>query len=344
MCDGLTYKSVDLFHHYFFMEGWRNVSILVVGSVALDTVETPFARAEEVLGGAASIFTTAAALYSQVNLVAVVGSDFPHEHLEFWRSRPVDLTGLQMKEGKTFRWVARYHMDMNSRDTLDTQLGVYADFHPVIPEAYRACPLLFLANIQPELQLEVLEQVEHPRLTVLDTMELWIMTARPQLTDVIKRVDILLMSEEEVRQFTDQPSILAGVRQLLALGLKYVIVKQGSYGALLFGADGTYFSAPSYPLEEVVDPTGAGDAFAGGFFGYLANVGPESDGSYGVADIKRAVVHGNILGSFVCEGFSIDRLRDLTMDDIVQRYHMLVQCSHFDPNWKPAEAHYSPSR
>jgi sugar/nucleoside kinase (ribokinase family) len=323
------------------MEGWRNVSILVVGSVALDTVETPFARAEEVLGGAASIFTTAASLYSQVNLVAVVGSDFPREHLEFWRSRPVDLTGLQIKEGKTFRWVARYHMDMNARDTLDTQLGVYADFHPVIPQAYHACPLLFLANIQPELQLEVLEQVEHPRLTVLDTMELWIMTARPQLTDVIKRVDILLMSEEEVRQYTDQPSVLVGVRELLAMGLKYVIVKQGSYGALLFGADGTYFSAPSYPLEEVIDPTGAGDAFAGGFFGYLANVEAGPEGTYSVEDIKRGVVHGNILGSFVCEGFSIDRLRGLTMDDVAQRYHTLVQCSHFDPDWKSAQSMHS---
>jgi sugar/nucleoside kinase (ribokinase family) len=333
-----------MFHHYFFDGGMEEVSILVVGSVALDTVETPFDRVDEVLGGAASIFTTAASLYSQVNLVAVVGSDFPQEHLEFWRSRPVDLSGLQIEEGKTFRWVARYHMDMNSRETLDTQLGVYANFHPVIPETYRSSPLLFLANIQPELQLEVLEQVAHPRLTVLDTMELWIMTARPQLTDVIQRVDVLLMSEEEVRQYTDQPSVLKGVRQLLDMGLKYVIVKQGSYGALLFGADGTYFSAPSYPLEEVVDPTGAGDAFAGGLFGYLANIEPEPDGSYSVEDIKRGVVHGNILGSFVCEGFSIDRLRDLTMADVAQRYQMLVRCSHFDPNWKPVETHYSASR
>src|SRR5947209_18372507 len=245
------------------------VSILVVGSVALDTVETPFDRAEEILVGAASYFSTAASLYNQVNLVAVVGSDFPREHLDFWRSRPVNLVGLQIQEGKTFRWTARYHLDMNARDTLDTQLGVYAGFHPVIPPEYRQSPLLFLANIQPELQMEVLEQVPYPRLTVLDTMELWIMTARPQLTEVIKRVDVLLMSEEEVRQYTSQGSIVAGVRRLLDIGLKFVIVKQGSYGALLFGANGTYFSAPSYPLEEVVDPTGAGDAFAGGFLGYL---------------------------------------------------------------------------
>src|SRR5207248_2583001 len=194
----------------------------------------------------------------------------------------------------------------------DTQLGVYAGFHPVIPTEYRRSPLLFLANIQPELQLEVLEQVDTPHLTVLDTMELWIMTTRSQLTEVIKRVDMLLMSEEEVRQYTNRPSLLAGVRQLLAMGLQYVVVKQGSYGALLFGADGTYFSAPSYPLEEVIDPTGAGDAFAGGFLGYLSTVQPGSENGYAIADIKRAVVHGNILGSFVCEDFSVRRLNTLT--------------------------------
>lgn len=309
------------------------MSILVVGSVALDAVETPFAKVENILGGAASIFTTAASIYSQVNLVAVVGSDFPREHLDFWRKRTVNLAGLQIQEGKTFRWSARYHMDMNARDTLDTQLGVYADFHPVIPEAYRQSPLLFLANIQPELQLEVLEQVPSPRLTVLDTMELWIMTAREQLTEVIKRVDVLLMSEEEIRQYTNQASIVRGVRQLLDMGLRYVVVKQGSYGALLFGADGTYFSAPSYPLEEVVDPTGAGDAFAGGFLGYLATVEPDTHNRYSIEDIKCGVVHGNILGSFVCEDFSIDRLRTLSQAEIAERYHALVQCSHFDASW-----------
>jgi sugar/nucleoside kinase (ribokinase family) len=286
-----------------------------------------------ILGGAASYFSTAASLYDQVNLVAIVGSDFPQEYLDFWRSRPVNLAGLQIQEGKTFRWTGRYHMDMNARDTLDTQLGVYADFHPSIPAEYRNSPLVFLANIQPELQLEVLAQVPDARLTVLDTMELWIMTTRPQLTEVIKRVDILLMSEEEVRQYTEQASIVTGVRQLLQLGLKYVIVKQGSYGALLFGADGTYFSAPSYPLEDVVDPTGAGDAFAAGFLGYLSTAQSGPDDSYAVEDVKRAVVHGNIMGSFTCADFSIGRLRILTMEDIKERYEELVKCSHFDPDW-----------
>ncbi|MDQ2715717.1 MAG: PfkB family carbohydrate kinase [Chloroflexota bacterium] len=314
------------------------MAILVVGSVALDTVETPFARAEDALGGAASYFSTAASLYNQVNLVAVVGSDFPREYLDFWRNRSINLAGLQVHDGKTFRWAARYHLDMNARDTLDTQLGVYAGFHALIPDEYRASSLLFLANIQPELQLEVLESVPRMQLTVLDTMELWIETARAQLTEVIKRVDVLLMSEEEVRQYTGQGSILAGVRQLLALGLKYVIVKQGSYGALLFGANGTYFSAPAYPLEEVVDPTGAGDAFAGGLLGYLSTVVPRPDGQFSIDDIKRGVVHGNILGSFVCEDFSIGCLRTLKLSDVAARYQALVECSHFDPNWQSLAA------
>jgi len=313
------------------------VSILVVGSVALDGVETPFAKVDRVLGGAASYFSTAASLYDQVNLVAVVGSDFPQQELDFFRSRRINLSGLQVEEGKTFYWSGRYHMDMNSRDTLDTQLGVYGDFHPVIPEDYKRSPLVFLANIQPELQTEVLNQMPHARLTVLDTMELWINIAKPQLTEVIKRVDILLLSEEEVRHYTEQVSIVKGVRQLLAMGLQYVVVKLGSYGALLFGADGTYFSAPSYPLEEVIDPTGAGDGFAGGLLGYLSSVEPGADGRYAVDDIKRAVVHGNILGSFVCADFSIDRLRTLTLDDIAKRYNELVVFSHFDSNWRPTK-------
>jgi sugar/nucleoside kinase (ribokinase family) len=313
------------------------VSILVVGSVALDTVETPFARVEETLGGAASYFVTAASLYSQVNLVATVGSDFPAEHLDFWRRRPVNLSGLKIEEGRTFRWAARYHMDMNTRDTLDTQLGVYAGFHPSIPDEYSSSKLLFLANIQPELQLEVLEQVPNAHLTVLDTMELWIMTEHPQLTEVIKRVDMLLMSEEEIRQYTNCASIVKGVRQLLDMGLHYVVVKQGSYGALLFCADGTFFSAPTYPLEEVIDPTGAGDAFAGGLLGYLSTIEPQQHSRYSIDEIKRGVVHGNIIGSFVCEDFSISRLRTLTMDDIAQRYQCLVMFSHFDPHWRPGQ-------
>ncbi|GCF07599.1 PfkB family carbohydrate kinase [Dictyobacter arantiisoli] len=307
--------------------------ILVVGSVALDTVETPFTKQENVLGGAASYFATAASLYDRVNLVGIVGSDFPREHLDFWRSRSVNLAGLQIHEGKTFHWHGRYHMDMNTRDTLDTQLGVFGDFHPVVPEEYTQSPLVFLANIQPELQLEVLRQMPKARLTVLDSMELWINIARPQLTEVMKQVDILLISEEEVRQYTNQASILTGVKHFFELGLKYVVVKLGSYGALLFGADGTYFSAPAYPLEEIADPTGAGDSFGGGFLGYLSTVDPEANGRYTADDLKRAVVHGNILGSFACSKFGIDGLVSITLADIAARYNELVRYSHFDPTW-----------
>ncbi|WP_052888443.1 PfkB family carbohydrate kinase [Thermogemmatispora carboxidivorans] len=318
-------------------------SILVVGSVALDTVETPFARVEEVLGGAASYFSTAASLYSPVNLVAVVGSDFPQEYLEFFRRRGIHLSGLQVHQGQTFRWVGRYHLDMNVRDTLDTQLGVYADFHAVIPPEYRSSSLLFLANIKPDLQREVLDAMPQVRLSVLDSMDLWINTARSQLTEVMKRVDMMLMSEEELRLYTGCASVVAGVRQLFSLGLKYVIVKQGSYGALLFGRDGSYFSAPAYPLEEVVDPTGAGDAFAGGLLGYLSTVEPGPDGRYGFEELKRAVVHGNILGSFACEDFSIRRLQQLTLADVAARYQALVACSHFDPNWLPGRSAETPA-
>lgn len=312
--------------------------ILVVGSVALDTVETPFTKRENVLGGAASYFITAASLYDQVNLVGIVGSDFPQTHLDFWRNRSVDLAGLQIQEGKTFHWHGRYHMDMNGRDTLDTQLGVFADFHPVVPEAYTHSPLVFLANIQPELQLEVLKQIPRARFSVLDTMELWIETARAPLTEVMRQVDVLLMSEEEVRQYTNQSSILTAVRHFFTLGIKYVVVKLGSYGALLFGSDGTYFSAPSYPLEEVIDPTGAGDSFGGGFLGYLSTVQPTASGRYAVDDLKRAVVHGNIVGSFACTDFGISGLSSLTIEDIATRYKELVGYSHFDPSWTSAPA------
>ena len=256
------------------------MSILVVGSVALDTVETPFTKVNETLGGAASYFTTAASLYTWVNLVAIVGSDFPREHLDFWRNRPVNLDGLQINEGRTFRWTARYHMDMNTRDTLDTQFGVYADFHPIIPEEYRSSSLALPGQYRAATAAGSARAGIGcvPDCTRYDgTVD---HDGRPQLTEVMKRVDILLISEEEIRQYTNRASIVAGVRQLLDMGLQYVVVKQGSYGALLFGADGTYFSAPSYPLEEVIDPTGAGDAFAGGFLGYLSKVGLQQDDHY----------------------------------------------------------------
>ncbi len=307
------------------------MAITVVGSVALDTIETPFGNADHVLGGAASYFSTAAALYDAVNLVAVVGDDFPREHVDDFRARRIDLEGLQFVPGKTFRWGGRYHLDMNSRNTLFTELGVFADFSPTLPDAYRGAELVFLANIQPQLQLDVLRQVDDSRvrLRALDTMDLWINTARDDLEQVMRGVDIVLIAEEEARDFARVPSLRAAARHILSLGPKALVIKQGSYGALLFNADGDYFAAPAYPLEDVRDPTGAGDAFAGGFLGYLASR-LNADGELKRGDYFRALIHGNIMGSFACEAFSVERLRTLTPEQIDARYHEFVDFTHFE--------------
>jgi sugar/nucleoside kinase (ribokinase family) len=324
------------------------VAILVVGSLALDSVYTPFGEMHDALGGATSFFVTASSLYDRVNLVAVVGEDFPDPYMALMRTRNVDLRGLQVVPGKTFRWGGRYALDMNSRETLYTHLGVFADFHPIVPAEFRRSEVVFLANIQPELQLEVLQQTEEgaaregaapggvmsgTKLRALDTMNLWIETARDALTEVMRRVDVVLMAEEEVRQYTQTSNLRTAARQILALGPKLLVVKQGSYGALLLAADGSYFAAPSYPLEDVRDPTGAGDAFAGGFLGYLASqliVGR----TLTFADYRRALIHGNIMGSFACEDFSVNRLLQLTPADITARYQEFVRFTHFDGTWR----------
>lgn len=315
------------------------MSILVVGSVALDTIETPFGAAQSVQGGAASYFAMAAALYDTVNLVAVVGEDFPPAYAEALRARHIDLAGLQTVPGRTFRWGGRYHLDMNMRDTLFTELGVFAAFQPVVPAAYRASQVMFLANIQPQLQLDVLRQTagDRPRLRALDTMNLWIETAREPLTAAMRQVDIVLIAEEEARQFAGVPGLRPAVRHILGLGPRLLVVKQGSYGALLFGADGTFFAAPAYPLEEVRDPTGAGDAFAGGFLGYLARQ-LATGRPLTALDYRRALIHGNILGSFACEDFSVERLRALTPDQVAARYQEFVHFTHFEGSWRePSE-------
>jgi sugar/nucleoside kinase (ribokinase family) len=311
------------------------VAIVVVGSVALDSVETPFGKADDVLGGAASYFSLAASLYSPVELVAVVGDDFPGRYLDELRARPIDLTGLRSVPGKTFRWGGRYHLDMNTRDTLFTELGVFADFAPEVPTSYRQSPILFLGNIHPALQLDVLKQTasdgQRP-LRALDTMNLWIDIERDTLTEVIRQVDVVLIAEEEARQYADTPSLRAAARHIMSLGPRRLVIKQGSYGALLFSNDGSYYAAPAYPLEDVQDPTGAGDSFAGGFLGYLAqrlNSGGElTDGDY-----HRALIHGNILGSYACEDFSVGRLLRLTPEAIATRYGEFVRFTHFDGDW-----------
>ena len=309
--------------------------ITVVGSVALDTLETPFGAADNVLGGAASHFALAASYYDQVNLVAIVGNDFPEEYTGYLSARNIDLRGLQVVPGRTFRWGGRYYLDFNSRDTLFTELGVFADFHPVLPDDYCQAEILFLANIQPSLQLDVLRQASsrppgHARpLRALDTMNLWIDTRRDELLEVIRNVDIVLIAEDEARQIAGTSGLQAAARHILSLGPNVLVIKQGSYGALLFGEDQTFFAAPGYPLEDVRDPTGAGDAFAGGFLGHLASCLKARD-TLSAGDYKRALIHGNIMGSYCCEEFGVERLRLLEADEITGRYRNFIRFTHFD--------------
>ncbi|MCL5266175.1 MAG: PfkB family carbohydrate kinase [Chloroflexi bacterium] len=300
------------------------MSVLVVGSVALDTVQTPFGSVVEALGGSATYFSIAASLFTKVSLVAVVGSDFPSEHIGLLERADVDLKGLQIREGKTFRWAGRYDFDLNTAHTLDTQLNVFATFHPSLPESYRDAQFVFLANIDPDLQFEVLQQVAGAKLKVMDTMNFWIEGKRESLTRTISAVDIVLMNEAEVRQYTDTYNLVAGARKILGLGPKAVVVKQGEYGCVMFSGS-EYFVAPAYPLDQVKDPTGAGDSFAGGFIGYLARVGEVTP-----VAIKRAIVHGCVVASFTVEDFSVERLRCVSQAEIACRYREFQEFTSFD--------------
>ncbi|MBI2955581.1 MAG: sugar kinase [Chloroflexi bacterium] len=300
------------------------MSVLVVGSVALDTVQTPFGRVVEALGGSATYFSLAASLYTEVNLVAVVGSDFPSSHTALLKEAGVDLSGLQVCEGKTFRWAGQYDFDLNTAHTLDTQLNVFATFHPELPDAYKRSPFVFLANIDPDLQYEVLQQVTGARVKVMDTMNFWIEGKRDALTRTISAVDIVLMNEAEVRQYANTYSLVAGARKILALGPQALVVKKGEYGCVMF-ADTQYFVAPAYPLEQVKDPTGAGDSFAGGFIGHLARAGELTPSA-----IKQAIVHGSVIASFAVEEFSVSRLRSILPEDIARRYREFQEFTCFD--------------
>src|SRR3989440_9436288 len=276
--------------------------ILVVASVALDAVRTPTESADEILGGAASYFCLSASLFAPVRLVAVVGEDFPAEHKRLLESRNIDLSGLQVRPGKTFRWTARYTgVRLENRETLDTQLNVFADFHPALPPSYRDSKVVFLANIQPELQLEVLEQVPDADFIACDTMKLWLDTARSGLDRLFRRVDCVLMNDEEAVQFSGERFLPSAARAVMSYGPRAVIIKRGENGSLLFTKD-RVFLAPAHPLETVRDPTGAGDAFAGGLMGAIA---PSGDGQEGV---RRGMLYGNRLGSLAVEDFIVRRI------------------------------------
>lgn len=297
------------------------MSVLVVGSVALDSVETPFGKADEVLGGSANYFSAAAAHQTKVQMVGVVGSDYPVEKLEPLRARGVDLSGLERAEGESFRWRGRYRHDLNSAETLETRLGVFSHFKPKLPQQFKDAEYVFLANIDPRLQLDVLSQVTRPKLVACDTMNFWIESRRPDLLELLGRVDLITLNDAEARQLTEQANLVAAARWILERGPKTVLIKKGEHGAFMFTKD-TIFFAPAYPLESVFDPTGAGDSFAGGFMGWLARTGDLSE-----ANMRRAVIVGSAMGSFVVEGFSITRLLEVTREDIEARvadFHRLV--------------------
>lgn len=300
------------------------MSILCVGSVALDSVETPFGKAERVVGGSAVYFAAAATLFQPVRLVGVVGQDYPMEALDFIARRRGDLSGVEQVDGDSFFWAGRYHFDLNTRDTLETRLGVFADFQPRIPDAWREARHVFLGNIDPALQHDVLDQVAAPELVVCDTMNFWIEGARDRLLGLLERVDILVVNDEEVRQLAGEPNLLRAARWVQERGPRAVVVKKGEHGAMLF-ADGWLFFVPGYPLETVFDPTGAGDAFAGGFMGSLTQAG-----SLDPHDLRLAMVYGSALGSFAVERFSVERLVDLEAADVRRRVQEFREITAFE--------------
>ena len=300
------------------------MSLLVVGSVALDSVETPFGAREDVLGGSASYFSAAASLLTQVSVVGVVGDDFPLEQLDFLKQRGVALDGLEKVAGKTFRWKGKYGYDLNVAQTLDTQLNVFEHFQPKLDARARAADRIFLGNIDPELQLRVLEQVAHPKLVCADTMNYWITSRREALLKLLPRVDVLMVNDGEARQLAGEANVMRAAAAILKLGPRAVVIKRGEYGALLVSPEESFYS-PAYPLAEVVDPTGAGDSFAGGFLGLLDRL---DEGS--VRALRQAVVMGCTVASFTVEAFSLDRLRALTLAQVRQRFGAFRTLVHFE--------------
>jgi sugar/nucleoside kinase (ribokinase family) len=289
------------------------LTLLVVGSVALDSIETPFGIADEVIGGSATYFSASASHHTPVRLVGVVGADYPVEKLQPLAARGVDLAGLETADGESFRWRGRYRHDLNVAETIETRLGVFAGFSPKIPEHFRDSRYVFLANIDPRLQLAVLDQVKQPKLVACDTMNLWIDTRRDDLVKLLGRVDLITLNDGEARQLTGSPNLVKAARWILERGPRYAIIKKGEHGALMFTRDSIFF-APAYPLEQIFDPTGAGDSFAGGFMGWIAKTDDVSD-----ANFRHAVVTGSAMGSFAVERFSFDRLIEIGAHDITRR-------------------------
>ena len=295
---------------------------MITGTVALDTIQTPFGKVEKALGGSAAYASFAASFFSKPNILSVVGNDFPKEYIELLKKRQINLDGLQIT-GKTFHWEGFYEFDMNEAKTKKTELNSLADFKISMPIKYKDINYVFLANIDPDLQLEALNQIKKPKFIVMDTMNFWISSKKKPLMDLIKKVDVLLLNDGEARQLFNTVSLVKASREALKLGPKAVIIKKGEHGALLFTKD-RHFSAPSYPLEEIKDPTGCGDCFGGAFIGYLAKTNDLSE-----ANMRRAVVYGSVVASFNAEDFSLNRLKTLTMDEIEKRYNELKDMREF---------------
>ena len=302
------------------------MSVLIVGSIALDTVKTPVEEHADLLGGSASYAALGASFFSPVNLVGVVGDDFPESEFAFWKTRQIDASGVTRAHGKTFRWSGEYAWDLNTRETKSIALNVFENFQPSLPETFRETDFALLANIAPALQAHVLDQMQRPRFVVADTMDLWIETTRSDLDALLPRVDLLILNDSEARQMTKETSLIKAGRQLRKMGPRYVAVKKGEHGALLFGED-EFFSCGAYPLEDIHDPTGAGDTFAGGMAGYLAG---KTNDEISFRDLRQGVIYGSVLASFTVEAFSLERLRKLTNDEIEERYQMFKMMSQFE--------------
>ncbi len=296
------------------------MSLLVVGTVAFDSVETPFGKVDRVLGGSATYFSYAASFFTPVRLVSVVGQDFPSEHLDLLKSRKVDISGLSRADGSTFSWTGRYEGDMNEAKTLDVQLNVYGDYLPSLPDAYRDSRYVFLANGSPESQMRVLDQVTDPALVVADTMNHWIQTDPNGLQSLLKRIDGLVLNEGEAKMLSGEQNLVAAGEHILTIGPKLVIIKKGEYGSFMLSRGGARFAIPAFPVPRVTDPTGAGDSFAGGLMGYLARNGVTDDGS-----IRRAMVFGTVMSSFVVEDFSLRAFQRIEEDGFWGRYHEFVR-------------------
>ena len=301
--------------------------ILVVGSVAFDSIKTPFGERSRIVGGSCTFFSVAASFFTDVRVVAVVGEDFDDKAMAVFEGRRIDLAGLQKVPGETFRWKGEYGYDLNSRETIYTHLNVFEHFKPVIPASYRTTPFVFLGNIHPALQIDVLDQVKEPHLVAADTMNYWIERTAESLAKALERVDVLLINDSEARQLAGEPNLVRAARTIRCMGPKTLVIKRGEHGALMtrMAGDGTFFAAPAMPLENVLDPTGAGDTFAGGFLGYLASCSEMTD-----ATLTRAIVYGSTMASFAVEDFGLDRLLRLTHAEIDARFTQFKHLTHFD--------------